>query len=113
MTYSSQAHDAKIRKIGAASQNVLHRGLPPEVKTGVDNPDVMLPAQVQIDPCLYQVQTGNATFRNARSFFFWHSSFGKGAITATGLMLQPHAAEGDFMRAAPYLDSLDPCRIQS
>ena len=74
----------------------------------------MLPAQMHIEPYEYHIQItpgNNVTpgqVARVRRKYFWHSSFGKGAITSTGLLLQPNTLEKEFMRAAPYMDTLDP-----
>ena len=43
--------------------------------------------------------------------YYWHSTFGTGCITASGLILQPNVQEKDFLRAAPYLESLNPATV--
>jgi hypothetical protein len=120
MLFAARPNDTKTRKIDASTHYILQRHLPPTVKQRYDagnDLNIILSAQVYIDPYTYDVQTGihpgtrQPRVLEVRRHWYWHSSFGKGVIPASGLILQPNVSEREFMRAAPTLDELNPCSI--
>jgi hypothetical protein len=87
-------------------------------EAGLD-PSIVLPASEYVQPFAYHVQVGipgpvtkgRTPVVLIKRKYYWHSSLGKGIISSAGLVLQPNILEREFHRAAPYMDSIDPCGI--
>ena len=106
--------DKNTRGIDKATHQIVQKGLPEMAQwcyEAAHTSSVVIFAQEYINGYKYVVENRFGYGTPVKRGFFWHSTFGTGAITASGFMLHPNIQERKFARNSPMLDSLDPANV--
>ena len=100
-----------LGKSTKGTNQIVQKGLPRLVRKWYDAAHVsavIIFALECVNGCAHIVKNRLGIGSPVVRGFYWHSTFGTGAITASGHMIQPNIQEREFARYAPMLDSLDP-----
>jgi len=109
-----QPNDKNARCIDEVTHQIMQKDLPPSAQRHCDAAHASgatLPENKYVLGfcCVVENRPNSGVW--IRCLYFWHLTFGTGAITSSGCMLQPNIQERDFQQHAPILDGLDLAKV--